>query len=100
MSRRVLWAALCLLTISAMARPAFAQDTKFAQCFREKAMRPCDQWTSNQDFCHSIRDKLYLDESRACYGRRWSIPNCDAEQRRAMHAWHGTKGWRATHAAI
>lgn len=73
-NRAVVWGALCLLTTTAMAGSALAQDRRFTQCFREKAMLPCDQWKSNQDFCHSIKHKLYLDESRGCYGQRWSIP--------------------------
>ncbi len=44
------------------------------QCFREKAMPPCDQWKVSQEYCRSFKGKFFLDDSRGCYGQRWSVP--------------------------
>ena len=49
-------------------------NTTVTQCFREKAMAPCDQWKVSQEYCRSFKSKFFLDESRGCYGQRWSIP--------------------------
>ena len=57
-----------------IALPAVSAEPTFTQCFREKVIPPCDQWKISQEYCRSFKSKFFLDESRGCYGQRWSMP--------------------------
>jgi hypothetical protein len=44
------------------------------QCFRAKETAPCEKWAGGHDFCRHFFATYPLDQRRACYGQRWSIP--------------------------